>query len=127
MKSLSRYLNKILSRSLLLVFIVCTLFGFLMAVGVHAATSEQSSLDVRRMNSGAIQIKPACTGFNPLVGVGGLSLCSREFHEAVGQLTRGLRPPPPPPPPPPGGGGGPPPLLSGGGGGGGWFFFTKKN
>ena len=97
MKSLSRYLNKILSRSLLLVFIVCTLFGFLMAVGVHAATSEQSSLDVRRMNSGAIQIKPACTGFNPLVGVGGLSLCSREFHEAVGQLTRGLTPPPTPP------------------------------
>jgi CHAT domain-containing protein len=81
----------------LLGFIVFTLFGFLIALGVHAATSEQSSLDVRRMNSGAIQIKPACTGFNPLVGVGGLSLCSREFHEAVGQLTRGLTPPPTPP------------------------------
>lgn len=50
MKSLSRYLHKILSRSLLLVFILLTLFGFLMAVGVHAATSEQSSLDARRMN-----------------------------------------------------------------------------
>src|SRR5919202_2217817 len=117
MKSLSRYLYRVLCRNLLLGFIVCTLFGFLMAVGVHAATSEQSSLDVRRMNSGAIQIKPACTGFNPLVGVGGLSLCSREFHEAVGQLTRGLTPPPTPPPPPSEGAGPPPPLPGGGGGG----------
>jgi len=53
-----------------------------MAVGVRAATNERShlSLDARRMNSGAIQTKPACAGFNPLVRVGGLSLCSSEFH-----------------------------------------------
>ncbi|HEY9831152.1 MAG TPA: CHAT domain-containing protein, partial [Stenomitos sp.] len=50
-----------------------------MALGVHAATSEQSSLDARGMNSGAIQTKPACAGFNRLVHVDGLSLCSREF------------------------------------------------
>jgi CHAT domain-containing protein len=58
------------------------LLGFLMAVGVRAATNERShlSLDARRMNSGAIQTKPACAGFNPLVRVGGLSLCSSEFH-----------------------------------------------
>jgi len=87
MKSFSQYLHKILTRNLLLVFTFCTLFGFLMAVGVHAATSERShlSLDARKMNSGAIQTKSslklrACAGFNPLVRAGGLSLCSREFH-----------------------------------------------
>lgn len=65
----------------MLVFILCTLFGFLMALGVHAATSERShlSLDAHRMNSGAIQTNPACAGFNLLVPVGGLSLCSSEF------------------------------------------------
>ncbi|HEY9606622.1 MAG TPA: CHAT domain-containing protein [Allocoleopsis sp.] len=51
-----------------------------MALSVHAATREPSSFDARRMNSGAIQTKPACAGFNPLVRVGGLSLCSGEFH-----------------------------------------------
>ncbi|MBD0361620.1 MAG: CHAT domain-containing protein [Coleofasciculus sp. C3-bin4] len=81
MKSLSRYLYRILFRNLLLVFILCTLFGFLMALGVHAATSERShlSLDAHRMNSGAIQTNPACAGFNLLVPVGGLSLCRSEF------------------------------------------------
>ena len=81
MKSLSRYLYRILFRNLLLVFILCTLFGFLIALGVHAATSERShlSLDAHRMNSGAIQTNPACAGFNLLVPVGGLSLCSSEF------------------------------------------------
>jgi CHAT domain-containing protein len=78
--SVLSYLYKIVLKNLLLGFIFCALLGFLMAVGVHAATSEQSSSDARRMNSGAIQTKPACAGFNPLVRVGGLSLCSGEFH-----------------------------------------------
>jgi hypothetical protein len=77
--SVRSYLYKIVLKNLLLGFIFCTLLGFLMAVGVHAATSEQSSLDARSMNSGTIQTKPACAGFNLLVPVGGLSLCSSEF------------------------------------------------
>jgi CHAT domain-containing protein len=47
MKLLRRYLYKIVFKNLLLVFIVCTWLGFLMAVSVHAATNE---LDARRMN-----------------------------------------------------------------------------
>lgn len=43
MKLFSRYLYRILLRNLLLVFVLSTLFGFLMALGVHAATSERSS------------------------------------------------------------------------------------
>jgi CHAT domain-containing protein len=71
------------------------LLGFLMAVGVRAATNERShlSLDARRMNSGAIQTKPACAGFNPLVRVGGLSLCSSEFHspQIIAQIDTQLQ------------------------------------
>ena len=86
MKLFSRYLYRILFRNLLLVFILCTLFGFLMALGVHAATREPLSLDVRRMNSGAIQTKSSlklqsCGGFNLSLGVDGLSLCSSEFRK----------------------------------------------
>jgi CHAT domain-containing protein len=44
MKLLRRYLYKIIFNNLLLVFIVCTWLGFLMAVGVHAATHERSHL-----------------------------------------------------------------------------------
>jgi len=44
MKLLRRYFYKIVLKNLLLVFILCTLFGFLMAVGIHAATTEQSHL-----------------------------------------------------------------------------------
>ncbi|WP_155898119.1 CHAT domain-containing protein [Allocoleopsis franciscana] len=88
-----------------------------MAVGVHAATSEQSSLDARRMNSGAIQTKPACAGFNPLVHVGELrfSLCSREFSEAVGEFGK---PNPPAPFPIREGGARLPSPVRGGAGGG---------
>jgi CHAT domain-containing protein len=79
----------------LLGFILFMLLGFLMAVGVRAATNERShlSLDARRMNSGAIQTKPACAGFNPLVRVGGLSLCSSEFHspQIIAQIDTQLQ------------------------------------
>ena len=72
--------DKIISRSLLLVFIFYTLLGFLMAVGVDAATNDPHSFNTLRLKSGAIQTKPACAGFNTLVRAGGLRLCSREFH-----------------------------------------------
>ena len=80
MNSLSRYLYRILFRNLLLVFILFMLFGFLMAVGVRAATSEQSLLNAHRMNSGTIQTQPPCADFKFIVRVGGLSLCRSEFH-----------------------------------------------
>ncbi len=94
MKSLSRYLYKILLRNLLLVFILYTVLGFLIALGVYAATSErqQQPFDAVRINLGSIQTKPACTGFNRLVPAGELSVCSGEFHEVVGQLAKGVTP-----------------------------------
>ncbi len=80
MKLMSRYLYTILLRNLLLAFILYTLLGFLMALGVHAATSKPS-FDTLRINSGAIQTKSslklrACAGFNPLVRADRLSFCS---------------------------------------------------
>ncbi|NEP12560.1 MAG: CHAT domain-containing protein [Symploca sp. SIO2C1] len=44
MKLLRRYLYQIVLKNLLLVFILFTLLGFLMAVGVHAVTTERSHL-----------------------------------------------------------------------------------
>ena len=95
MKFLNRYLHKILLRDLLLVFTLCTLLGFLMALGVHAATSEpqQRPFDAVRMNSEGIQTKPACTVFNRLVR-GKLSVCSPEFQDVVGERVRGVIPHP---------------------------------
>ncbi len=50
-----------------------------MALGVHAAMSRPS-FDRLQINSGAIQTKPACVGFNPLVRADGLSFCRSEFY-----------------------------------------------
>ncbi|MEW6498039.1 MAG: tetratricopeptide repeat protein, partial [Cyanobacteriota bacterium] len=79
MKLMSQYLYKILLRNLLLVFTLYTLIGFLMALGVHAATSKPS-FDTLQINSGAIQTKSVCAGFNPLVREDGLSFCRSESY-----------------------------------------------
>jgi len=72
MKSLSRYLYRILFRNLLLVFILCTLFGFLIALGVHAATSEQQSLDSLRLKDTVGELMrdqtPPLSGSSPCRG-----------------------------------------------------------
>src|SRR5919199_1098153 len=64
-----------------LVFILLALVGAIAMVSLHATIAIASSN--RQVGS--------------VVSAGGLGLSSREFHDVVGQLAKGVTPPPTPP------------------------------
>ena len=86
MKLFSRYLYRILVSNLLLGFIIFSVFGFLMALGVHAATSEQLPLDARRMNSGTIPTKSSLISSPQIVAQSDTQLQNGQSLYQAGQF-----------------------------------------
>lgn len=86
MKLFSRYLYRLLFRNLLMVFILSTLFGFLMALGVHAATSERASLDTHIINSQAIQAKSSLIHSPQIVSQSNTQLQNGQVFYQTGQF-----------------------------------------